>query len=384
MAEGLRRPADAPAAMLRSVMRASAALAFALLIAPAVPSAAPPPGIAYDEIVRVVVNATPPPPGNFQADLAALNSPQGLAASPTPAPKKRGISLGNIAGVLAGGGNAGDVAGAVAGNVISNAVENAVMSSIGNQFAGLGDLARNFLTPHLMRYAYWNGWERVEDVSAQTAVIRKCDAGQVIHLNLATKTYAVYDPAAEPAPTPPAVPRGRGRPPQAQPGQPMPPGTAVVSLTEATKALGQPRIENTPTTGYDTATTFAMTQSTGSCRDGGATIDTVQYLSAIARPTVNSCPIRRASIPTTASEAVTPPASGGCRPTFTASRTGPTPPSSRLALYSLVTFSAANATPPPAGASSGVAFLTERGNLKTVRPTDAALFSIPEGFTKAP
>ena len=62
------------------------------------------PGLAYDEIVRVVVNATPPPPGNFQADLAALSSAPTVAASPTPAPKKRGINLGNIAGVLAGGG----------------------------------------------------------------------------------------------------------------------------------------------------------------------------------------------------------------------------------------------------------------------------------------
>ena len=36
----------------------SAAVAFAVLIAPAVPSAAPPPGLAYDEIVRGVLCAT--------------------------------------------------------------------------------------------------------------------------------------------------------------------------------------------------------------------------------------------------------------------------------------------------------------------------------------
>jgi hypothetical protein len=368
--------------MLRSLLRAGAALAFAALIAPAVPSAAPPPGIAYDEIVRVVVNATPPPPGNFQADLAALSSGQAVAASPTPAPKKRGISLGNIAGVIAGGGGAGDVAGAVAGNVISNAVENAVSASLGAQFGALGAMARSFLTPHQMRYAYWNGWERVEDVTAQTATIRKCDAGQVIRLDLAAKTYAVYDPASEPtpAPGPAARPAGRGRP---QPADPAQPGTAVVSLTEATRGLGPQRIENVPTTGYDTATTFAMSQSTGSCRDGGATIETVQYLPAITRPTVNSCPVRRAPIPTTATEAVTPTASGGCRPTFTASRTGPTPPGNRLALYSLVTFAAANApTPAPGAAPSGVGFLTERGNLRTLGPADAGVFSVPPGFTK--
>ncbi|HYW55096.1 MAG TPA: hypothetical protein VE826_14080 [Dongiaceae bacterium] len=376
--------------MLRSLLRAVAALAFAALLAPGVPYAAstpPPNGIAYDEIVRVVANATPPPPGSFQADLAALSAPQAVAASPTPAPKKRGISIGAIAGVLAGGGGAGDVAGAVAGSVVSNAVENAVQSSLGAQFGALAAAARGFLTPHLLRYAYWNGWERVDDVSAQTATIRKCDAGQVIRLDLAAKTYAVYDPSAEPTPAPAQAPpaaRGRARP---QPGEPQPPGTAVVSLTEATRALGPQRIENVATTGYDTATTFAMTQATGSCRDGSATIGTVQYLSAIPRPTVKSCPVRRPPLPTTASEAVTGPPSGGCRPSFTASRTGPTPPANRLALYSLVTFSGApSASPAPQAQAGGggIGFLTERGNLKTLTSGDAGLFAIPQGFTKAP
>jgi hypothetical protein len=126
----------------------------------------------------------------------------------------------------------------------------------------------------------------------------------------------------------------------------------------------------------------ATSQATGSCREGSATIETVQYLSALPRPTVNSCPVRRAPLPTTASEAVTPP-SGGCRPSFTASRSGPTPPASRLALYSLLTFGAGGgATPAPQARASGIGFLTERGNLKTLGAGDAGLFSVPPGFTK--
>ncbi|HEV3088060.1 MAG TPA: hypothetical protein VGX96_12605 [Candidatus Elarobacter sp.] len=368
--------------MLRSLLRASAAVAFAVLIAPATPSAAPPPGLAYDEIVRVVVNASPPPPGNFQADLAALSS-QAVAASPTPAPKKRGINIGNIASVIVSGGNAGDVGGAVAGNLVSNAMENAVQASLGAQFGALAAMARGFLQPHQLRYAYWNGWERVEDVTAQTATIRKCDAGQIIKLDLAKKTYSIYDPSAEPvetAPPAPRPPRGRAAPPD-----PAQPGTAVASLTEATRGLGPLRMENQATTGYDTTTTFATTQSTGSCRDGSASIETVQYLAPLMRPAVTSCPIRRAPVPTTATEAVTPP-SGGCRPTFTARRTGPAVPSSRLALYSLVTFSGgsgATPAPQPSGGSSGIGFLTERGNLRTLGAADAGLFSVPPGFVKA-
>jgi hypothetical protein len=368
--------------MLRSLLRAGAALAFAALIAPGVPSAAPGPGLAYDEIVRVIVNATPPPPGSFQADLAALNSPPALAASPTPAPRKRGINIGNIAGAIAGGGGAGGVAGAVAADAVSNAMENALQNSLGAQFDGLATSARSFLTPRLMRYAYLNGWERVDDVAAQTATIRKCDAGQVIKLDLAAKTYAIYDPSAEPTAAPPPGPASRrGRPP---PGDPPPPGTAVATLTEATRPLGAQLIENQKATGYDTATTFAVRGSTGSCHDGGATIETVQYLPALARPTVNLCPLRRAPLPTTAGEAIAPAPGGGCRPTFTANRTGPTPPANRLALYSLVTFTRAGATPAPAAQGSGIGFLTERGNLKTLGQADLELFSVPPGYAKAP
>ncbi|HEV2738780.1 MAG TPA: hypothetical protein VGU66_09395 [Candidatus Elarobacter sp.] len=368
--------------LLRSLLRVSAAVAFAALIAPAVPSAAPPPGLAYDEIVRVVVNATPPPPGNFQADLAAVTSAQ-TAASPTPAPKKRGIGIGAIAGALAGGGP-GAVAGA--GNAISNAMDNAVQQSLGAQFGALAALAHGFLQPHLMRYAYLNGWERVEDVTAQTATIRKCNIGQVVYLDLAKKTYTVYDPNAEPtdAPAAPAPAPRRGR---AAPPDPQQPGTAVATLTSATRALGPLRIENQTTAGYDSTTSFATTQSTGSCRDGSASLENVEYVAPISRPAVTSCPIRRRPVPETADAVVAAPPSGGCRPTFAMHRSGPTPPAGRLALYSLVTFgTGASATPAPAASPGAgtVGFLTERGNLRSLGQTDTGLFAIPQGFTKSP
>jgi hypothetical protein len=238
-----------------------------------------------------------------------------------------------------------------------------------------------------MRYAYLNGWERVEDVTAQTATIRKCDVGQIVHLDLAKKTYTVYDPNAEPtdAPAAPvAAPRGRGR---AAPADPQAPGTAVATLTSTTKALGALRIENQATAGFDSTTSFAMTQSTGSCRDGGASLESVTYVAPITPPAVKSCPIRRRPVPETADAVVAAPPSGGCRPTFAMRRSGPTPPANRLALYSLVTFGAAAAATPAPAASPGagtVGFLTERGNLKTLGQADTGLFAIPQGFTKTP
>lgn len=368
--------------MLRSLLRASAAVAFALLLAPAVPAAAPPPGLAYDEIVRVVVSATPPPPGNFSADLAAVNAPPALA-SPTAAPRKRGLGgLANIAGAVLSGGGANAVAGAVAGEALGNAIDNAVQQSLGAQFAGLAGAMQSFLQPHLLRYAYWNGWERIDDVTLQTATIRKCDMGQVVELDLAHKTYTVATPGNEPTSAPVAQPQHRGRPAPAAPAQP---GTTVATLSETTKVLGPMRIENQPTTGYDATTTFATTQSTGSCRDGSASIRTVQYISPLVRPAVNSCPIRRAPVPQTGTEVVTLP-TGGCKPTLNVQRSGPTPPN-RLALYSLVTITGSAGSAPQPSASPGIGgfgFLTERGNLKTLGAADAALFSVPADYTKAP
>ncbi len=375
--------------MLRPLLRASAAIAFAALLSPAIPSAAPAPGLQYDELVRVVVNASPPPPGNFQADLAALNASPAPVAQASAAPRKRGGLLGSIAGAVISGGGAGGVAGAVVGDAASNAMDNAIQQSLGAQFGALGNLMRGFLQPHLTRYAYYNGWERVDDVGAQTATIRKCDLGQVIHLDLARKTYTVYTPASEPADTPAPAPAPVARRGRAAPAAPEQPGTANVSLTAATRALGTQRIENVPAAGYDTTVSFAMSNATGSCRNGNASVETVQYLAALARPPVAACPSRstaRASVPASAEEMVAPP-SGGCRPTFAASRSGPTPPANRLALYSLFKLAGgAGATPAPApsGGPGGFAFLTERGNLRTLRQADAGLFAVPAGFTKSP
>ncbi len=367
--------------MLRSLLHASAALAFAALIAPATPSAAPPAGLAYDEIVRVVVEGTPPPPGSFQADAAAVNSPAPAATAP---PRKRGLgALVNVAGaVLSGGGGA--VAGAVVSEAVASAMDNAIQQSMGAQFGALGAAARGFLQPRLLRYAYMNGWERIDDVGAQTATIRKCDIGQVIRLDLARRSYSVYAPDGEPTAPPAAMPSPhRERAAAADPAQP---GTTVAELNEATRPLGPLRIENQATTGYDATTTFSSSQSTGSCHDANASIRTVEYLSTVTLPTVTACPIRRPPLPRTAAEVVTSP-TGGCKPTFTFHRSGPTPPTTKLALYSLVTFSGgASPGPQPAGspAPGGIAFLTERGNLKPLGPGNAALFDVPAGFSRAP
>jgi hypothetical protein len=290
--------------------------------------------------------------------------------------------LGDIAGAVLNG--PGAVAGAAANQAASNAAGDAAARSMGGAFPGLTASLGSFLQPHVMHYAYWNGWERVEDPVAQTATIRKCNLGQVIMLDLAHRTYSIVSPDAEPssgpAPPPPPAPARH----QQQQVDPAAPGTMVANLSETATALGPLRIDHTPTEGYSAVMTFSSTQATGSCRNGSASITTLEYLPAIGRPSVNMCPIRRAPVPQTASEAVTAP-SGGCKPTFSMHRSGPTPPANRLAMYTLVSFSA-GATPQPAAsaAPAGFGFLTERGNLRTLTAADSGLFDVPQGFTKTP
>jgi hypothetical protein len=369
--------------MARSLLRLIAAFALAALVSPLSPSAAPAPGLAYDEIVRVVVSATPPPPGNFQADLTEINT-AAVAATPTPAPR-RGIGFGNIAKAVLTG-SAGGAVGSLAGDAAGNAMDNALQQSLGAQFAILGASIRGFLQPHVLHYAYYNGWERVDDVSSNSATIRKCDIGQVYKLDLAKKTYSVYDPASEPTPAPAAAAPARGQRPQPA-GAPAPPGTAVADISATTKSLGALRIENQNTAGYDSTAAFSMTQATGSCRNASASITTDEYFSALNRPAVTSCPIRRAPIPTSATDVVTPQSTGGCKPTLTFHTGGPALPANKLSLYTLVTMNGSGPSPAPASspaAFGGIGFLTERGNIKTLGAADVALFSVPADFTKSP
>ena len=373
--------------MLRSILRLSAAVALALLVSPLAPSAAPAPGVGYDEIVRVVIGATPPPPGNFQADLATVNSAAAAPAA-TPAPRKRGIGFGAIAGAVLGGGGAGSIAGAVASDAASDAMGNALQQSLGTQFAALGASIRSFLQPHVMHYAYYNGWERVDDVSAQTATIRKCaTSGKSTGLTSPRKPTAFTIRTANRHP--PQRRRSRSRARHARQRRPplhrrhrREPQWPISVRARNRSARCESRIKPDDRLVHSTAS-FAMSQATGSCRNASASISTEQYLSAINRPTITSCPIRRQPVPESAGEAVTPPqTSGGCRPTFAFHNSGPPVPPGKLSLYTLVTMNAAaGATPAPsASGAAGVGFLTERGNVKTV--TDAALFDVPADFTK--
>jgi hypothetical protein len=369
--------------MIRSLFRLLAAVALAFVL-PAWSHAALPAGLQYDEIVRVVIGATPPPPGNFAADFAAIQSPAAVAATAAP---RRHMGFGNL-GALAGGVLTGNVGGAVAGAATDAVVGNAVDAQVDRIFAATaGQFAgalRGLTQGRIERHSFYAGWERVDDIAAQTATIRKCDLHQFIRLDLAKKTYSITDPSAVPTDTPAPAPRSRGKSHEATPA-PEQPGTAVADFRTSVTPLGARTLDGLPATGYDDDTTFAMTQATGSCRNGTFGFHNRAYYSRLDTPRA-VCPIEAQAPQRYPQQPVNFVASGGCRPTFTAHRSGPVPPVANLSLYQTIAWSmTATATPAPAGSPApGFVFLTERGNVHSLSAANAGLFAIPADFTRVP
>ena len=205
----------------------------------------------------------------------------------------------------------------------------------------------------------------------------------MIELDLDKKTYRIVDttPKPETAATPPPAPAHHSAAAAEQA-----PGTAVLELTRTVRALGAVLIDGINTQHFTSTSSIAMTQATGSCKDGTYGVTRDEYVSGFAQPHA-ICPVdfhgSSSSYPRAPEQMV---ARGGCRPTVTSHASGPPEPSDKLALYSLMTMNASGAgSPPPSGgAPAGFSFLTERGNVHALSAVDRALFDIPSDFTKVP
>ena len=329
--------------------------------------------LQYDEIVRVVVGqATPPPPGSFKTDLAAINSAASDQAAQPP-PKKHGF--GNILGAVLSGQSPVDAA---AGNVADNALSNAMGGMLGSLNAYTAFVRRG----KLARYTFYNGWQRVDDAAGQTATINKFDQHQVIVLDLKAKTYRTTDTSEHTsAATPEQVPHPKHEAPSKE--TPEQPGTAVVDLRLDNAVLGPQVLDGIPTTGYRSKVTLAMTQATGSCRNGSFSVASSQYFSRFDEPRIAYAATSErpaARVPTDPRAMVT---QGGCKPTFTVHNSGSPPPGGRFMMYSNVAMQPQDASSSSANASS-FAFITERGNVVSLpTSTVASLFEVrPTSFQR--
>jgi hypothetical protein len=228
-------------------------------------------------------------------------------------------------------------------------------------------------------YYYLNNMERVDTFTDNTAEINLPDKNQVIHLDLANKTYWIGTAtSAHMAPAAPA-------PPQAGPQQTMPPqepGTAKVAITVSTTSLGSINVGGVNATGYKMSFKVVSSNATGSCTNGTFATSMTEYFSQYAEPSIKWPSTGTMHMP---AQAPMDPAlssfKGGCKPTVTArANIGPKPPSGRLAVWELLTLNGSNSSNGQTG--GGFSTVIERGDIRTLNGSDAGLFGPPAGFTQ--
>jgi len=311
---------------------------IALAIVSAGSASASSTNLAYDELTKLVTGPTPQP-GSWDTDYQAALSAANAAAN---APTHHGL-FGGIQNAIQAG-------------------ENAAKS-----------LTSGFLTRHY----FMNGWERTDDVASQSATIDKPDKHQIIHLDLAKKTYYIQDTSAQPyMEAPPTY--ARPGPPGPPPPSPQP-GTGKLDISVTSTSVGSQTLDNVATTGYSLDFKATMTQATGSCSNGSFETSMLQYLSSYAEPQLapsGSKPMVKPALPPMAMMG-----GGqhpGCSPTTMTHKVGGVVvPSGRLALWELVSLKAGSTQ-----GSGSFSTLVERGNVRTLGSSDESLFEIPAGFTQ--
>ncbi len=287
------------------------------------------------------------------------------------------------AGSYANGSFAADFQAAVNSGAPAKA-HHGMFSAITNAMAQ-GEAAMNMLkngTPST--HYFLNGWERTDDPVSQTATIRRADLGQIIHLNLANKTYYIESMNAQSPPEetpPPMSSRPMGPQPSPQPG------TAKMTISASTAGLGPKTLDGQSTNGYKMSFKMSVTQATGSCSNGSFSTSMTEFISQYPEPTVATAGGKTVTKKPTYDPqrmSVKP----GCKPTITANtKIGPTPPSGMLPLWMYMDMGASmNAQQAQAqagqGAGGSFGFMVERGNVRTLGASDSSLFQVPAGFTQ--
>ena len=214
-------------------------------------------------------------------------------------------------------------------------------------------------------------WSRTDDPVKQTATIYRPDRHQIIHLDLAKKTYTIEDMSSKMGTPEPTMPN-----PQSGPPASPQPGSGKLDISDSTQSLAGMTLDGNPTSGYTSDFKMVSSQSTGSCKDGTIEATVVQYLSSFSGSRGGASMASMFTNPSPAMMAQ----QGGCQPKISYHHaTSVTAPSDRLALWTLMTFKGSAGTGQPGGAFST---LVERGDVQTLGPGDAGLFDVPAGFTQ--
>jgi hypothetical protein len=319
--------------MIRAVpLTVALCLCFSAAAARFVPAQAAT-GLAWDSVVKMSMDGSVPPPGNFASDF------QTAAQTATPPPQRSGLF-----------------------NAINNAMgaANYALTSMRNGFAARHAVAGNFI--------------RRDDLANQTATIIDCQARTITTLDLAKKTYSVgsLDTLGQ---------NSTGSGARTAPG-PLPTDDgSKIAIKMTGSALGPRTIDTVSTDGYAYNVTATVTKPSGESQSTDMTM--TSYVSSYAEPSESCGRIAMpaaapAGMPNTAMyqqimHAATAPNGD---PRVTVSASGPTPPAGKFPMYTTIL--------PKANGRAGFAMLIENGNVHQVSDADKSIFAVPPDFTKIP
>jgi hypothetical protein len=361
-------PSASSSAATQPSSAASTAPAAAAVPAPA--PAATPLDIAFDQIDRTLGGAaTPPPPTAFNDEVQAAKdaaNDQGISLTP------QGANLGQQAIDMI----------PVVGSIFQMSQAHKQQEQMKKQQQEMMDKLAGNKPPVLTRYAFYNGWSRVETVNS--IIITKPDQHLTIFIDPKAKTYRTYDMTGATQQTVEAS--STAAPQAAGSGS----ATSMISMNQA----DQTSIGDQPVTGYSQEAIVTLSGSTGSCHDGTFRAKQLEYFAAQSEPLPQGKedPIDTLALP------------DGCSATIARQTTGTPAPQGQMYVYKLITvvrdLNAVTQTPAngmmfdptsmmqsaqqqqSGGHPPNYMLLSERGNIRTLTAADASLFEIPAGYTQ--
>jgi hypothetical protein len=334
--------------------------------APAAQTAAPL-AIEFDQVDRTIAgSATPPPLDSFASDeQLALTEQSSTGINPSrPGVGDMAVSMIPVVGTIF---------------EMNQAKKQEAAAKLQQQI--MMDRMMGNKTV-LTRYAFYNGWTRVE--TANSIVITKPDQHLTIFIDPQAKTYRTYDTLGTGASAAPAVAATLA-----------PSGTAQATSLYSNTTVDPRSMNGIDVSGFSAEVMLTLTGSTGACQDGTYRAKELLYYSAASEPPINEPP------PMPLEDLAMP---AGCSAAITQQSTGSDAPPGVMYVYRLFTVvrdpnAAANSSPGsldpaemmkqfgtggPAGSQlpPNYMMLSERGNFRTLTAADASLFEIPQGFSE--
>jgi hypothetical protein len=295
-------------------------------------------GMAYDQISTLYLfgAGTPPAPGSFAADQAAVGDQTTIVAGASDFPP-------------------------VAGQPVPS-------------FATMARFTHGLL----YHVSHLGTLSRVDDPATKRATIARPDRGQVIYLDLSAKTYrlvsgaaatALLDPAQTPNSVQTPVATGSAGPEQS---------TVMMTLSRNEESIDGATIDGVATHGLKTIVTVTATSADSSCTTVDAKTTYVRYVDPSRDEPAAHNDFAAASnflkaMPTSK-----------CRYTFAPGSLTTPAPSTEDAHFALYTRADSELTVPSLAAPVKSTMLVERGNVRTLSDADLPLFEIPDGFKAAP